>query len=100
MDSYLDTSFLLKLYLVELDSDNVVAWMRENRGTVFLSSLSDIEAVTVLSKQSPVSIGARAISDYHEDLANGVFQKLEIGWFSSGETICKLLNLRNNSIRT
>lgn len=78
MDSYLDSSFLLKLYMVEPDSATAVDWLARNRGNVFVSSLSDVEVATVLYRVLPGADAARALESYRQDLASGIFQKLEM----------------------
>lgn len=80
MDSYLDTSFLLKAYVFEAESDEVLDWMREHRRRLVISPLSDVEVITALNREFARSavVAMRAIDSYREDLALGLFRRLEI----------------------
>jgi predicted nucleic acid-binding protein len=75
--SYLDTSFLLKFYLIEPESGEAVAWLERNRGDALISSLSNIEVVTVLLRESSI-MGLRAAENYREDCAHGIYRQLPI----------------------
>jgi predicted nucleic acid-binding protein len=80
VDSYLDTSFLIKPYVFEPESDVVSDWIRRNHGSLFISALSDVEIVTSLHRtfvDSRVAV-TRSIDNYRGDLTNGVFRRLEM----------------------
>ena len=76
--SYLDTSFLFKLYLPEPNSEEAVAWLQRNRKDVFVSPLTDLEVITSFSREDVPGAGMRAIERYLEDLEANVYVKLEI----------------------
>jgi predicted nucleic acid-binding protein len=76
--SYLDTSFMFKLYLLEPDSEEAVAWLQENRTDIFVSALTDLELITTFSRVDSVLVAKRSIDHYLEDLAGNVYVKLEI----------------------
>lgn len=80
MDSYLDTSFLLKFYLIEPDSSEAEECLRKNPGTRWISSLSDVEVVASISRSRNLSpaVAAREISNYRDDLRLGAYRKLQL----------------------
>lgn len=76
--SYLDTNFLLKLYLLEVDSARAVTWIERNTSDIFVSPLTDVELVTVFSREDSPVRASRAIRDYRDDLAAHLYIKLDI----------------------
>jgi predicted nucleic acid-binding protein len=76
--SYLDTSFMLKFYLLEPDSEEAVVWLLENRNVVFVSPLTDVEVITAFSREDSEGAARRAIDNYLDDLAANVYVKLQI----------------------
>jgi predicted nucleic acid-binding protein len=78
MNSYLDTSFLLKFYLIEPDSNVAVEWLQQNRRNIWISSLSNVEVITALNRDPSSVVAMRNIDAYREDLTFGLFQMLEI----------------------
>jgi predicted nucleic acid-binding protein len=76
--SYLDTSFLFKLYVSESDSPVAIHWFRSFRGPVAISELSDVEMVSALHRKMPVAEAKRIQSIYEEDKLIGVYDRLNI----------------------
>jgi predicted nucleic acid-binding protein len=76
--SYLDTSFLIKLYVTEPDSGDAVSWFRRNVGEVFISSLTDLEVAAALYRKLPAARAAEAHKIFLEDRVLGVYRKVNI----------------------
>ena len=53
MASYLDTSFMYKLYVNEDQSDRAVNWFRTYPDDVVISDLSDVEMTSSLYRRLP-----------------------------------------------
>jgi len=76
VDSYLDTSFLRKLYVKEKDSDIAIAWVRGNRGAIAVSSLSDVEMASSLHRSFDSQRASSVYKTYEQDKRLGVYQEI------------------------
>jgi predicted nucleic acid-binding protein len=77
--SYLDTSFLYKLYVNENASAEAVAWFRGYKGDIAISDLSDIEIASSLFRNFPRSQALQAHEIYAGDRMIGVYTRFAMG---------------------
>lgn len=73
MVSYLDTSFLYKLYVNEKASAEAVAWFRRYQELVAISALSDVKIVSSLYRNFPRPQAAETHEAYSGDRTLGVY---------------------------
>jgi len=76
--SYLDTSFLWKLYVVEERSNEAVAWFNVYSGDVFVSELSDVEMATSLHRRFLNFEANEIYADYLNDRNVGSLKWLNV----------------------
>ena len=76
--SYLDTSFVLKFYLMEPESAAAVEWLRMHAGSGCVSRLSDLEVITSLERNPSSEEARQNIAAYRQDMADGIYRRLEI----------------------
>jgi len=74
--SYLDTSFLIKLYVAEPGSTDAVSWFRQYRDEVLISSLTDVEVAAALYQKLPANEALQAHEIYRGDRILGVYGKI------------------------
>lgn len=74
--SYLDSSFLVKAYLVEFGSDEVAHFLRVRRPRPLISPLTDVEVASAFARELAGDELARALSRYDEDKHRGVVQQV------------------------
>ncbi len=77
-DTYVDSSFLLKLYLSEAESPVVDATLRNVQGSVLISKLTDIEVTSALQRRLSLADGPVATQTYLTNRANNLFGELEV----------------------
>ena len=90
---YADTSWLAKLYLHELESDDCIDYLNAHPGAVYVSLLSDVEVTAAISKahKDSIVLAVRAIDNYKEDCTFGFLKKLTVDEkvFSEAERIAE-----------
>ncbi|WP_409254890.1 type II toxin-antitoxin system VapC family toxin [Granulicella mallensis] len=60
--TFLDTSFLIKLYIPEIHSDKAVAIASQLSGSVAVSALTDVEMASALFRRLPGAGNLRQVS--------------------------------------
>jgi predicted nucleic acid-binding protein len=76
--SFLDTSFVLSLYVSEVHSVAADAWFRQYRGIVAVSELTDVEVASALYRRFPKVEAARLHGIYRRDLASGTYRRFAV----------------------
>jgi predicted nucleic acid-binding protein len=76
--SYLDTSFLIKLYVAEPGSIDAVSWFRQYREEVLISSLTDVEVAAALYQKLPATEALQVQEMYRDDRNLGVYGKITV----------------------
>jgi predicted nucleic acid-binding protein len=76
--SYLDTSFLIKLYVTEPGSAEAVSWFRQYGGEVVTSSLTDVEVAAALYQKLPAGEALQVHEIYRGDCALGVYGRIAV----------------------
>jgi len=76
--THLDTSFLFKLYVVELDSATAIAKFGLLSGPAAISNLSDVEMATSFYRKLPVAQAQRCYANYRADESQGVLQRVDL----------------------
>ena len=77
-DTYVDSSFLLKLYLSEAESRLVDVALRNVSGRVLVTKLTDIEVISSLNRRLSVTDGTLAAQTYLTNRTIGLFVELPI----------------------
>ena len=77
MSTYLDTSFLLKLYVWEQDSASALDAF-PHFSESFVSTLTDVEIASALFRKLPTLIARRVHSMYKRDRAASVFLQIPL----------------------
>lgn len=77
-DTYVDSSFLLKLYLNEAESFSVGRTLRNLKGTAFVSKLIDVEVISSLQRQLSADDGSLVTRTYLANRASGLFSELAV----------------------
>jgi len=73
--SYLDTSFLIKLYVPEPGTAEAIATSSRLTGRVAISKLTDVEMASALHRRLPVGQADIPYQEYLRDRAAGIFQE-------------------------
>ena len=76
--SYLDTSFLWKVYVTEPDSSLAVGWLNQYPETTFVSELSDVEMSSSLHRQLSPQEAAKAEVVYQRNVRSKVYERLSV----------------------
>ena len=76
--SYLDTSFLWKVYVTEPDSARAVGWLNQYSETTFISELSDVEMSSSLHRQLSPQEAAKAEAFYERNVSLKVYERLTV----------------------
>ena len=71
--SYLDTSFLVKTYIAERESEDVTEFINQQVGELLVSSLSDVEIVSTLYRRLPRVEAESASALYRFDREHGLY---------------------------
>ena len=79
MNIYFDTSFLISLYSLDINSGAAAHAMQGSRGSRFVSTLGELEVVNALGlrvfrKQVSPTHAESSLGDFEQDLQNGIFQ--------------------------
>ena len=79
MNIYFDTSFLISLYSLDINSGAAAHAMQGPTGSRFVSTLGELEVVNALGlrvfrKQVSPTHAESSLGDFEQDLQNGIFQ--------------------------
>ncbi len=77
-DIYVDSSFLLKLYLREVESPVVDEALRNTRGRIFVTKLTDVEVISSVRRRLSVADGLLASQTYLGNRTSGLFAELDL----------------------
>ncbi len=77
MSTYLDTSFLLKMYVYEAESQVAQATF-STLADPMINSLTDVEVASALFRRLPLSEAESTYADYKRDRRNRIYRKVRI----------------------
>jgi predicted nucleic acid-binding protein len=85
LKTYLDTSFLVRIYLTQSDSPKALAFMRDFRGSLPFTPLHRHELrnalrLAVFRKEIDTERRNAAFADIDSDLADGILAHVPIHW--------------------
>jgi predicted nucleic acid-binding protein len=76
--TFLDTSFLIKLYIPEIHSDKAVAIASQLSGSVAVSALTDVEMASALFRRLPGAQAQGIYDKYRRNRGSGLFQEFPV----------------------
>ena len=82
MSTYLDSSFLVKLYIPEQDSPAALALAGRIIGTPSISTLTDVEVASAILRRSPEANAGPLYAVYRHNRADGLYRLVEVDTFT------------------
>ena len=93
---YLDSSFVVKLYVSEAESGEAARIMTSLRGRAAISRLTDVEVAAALYRNADPHLGEQGYRMYRHDRAARVYREFEFNdaIFQRGEEIAEQYAMR------
>ena len=100
---YLDTSALLKLYILEPESKDLIARLRRQRGRILVTPLHELELSSAVSqrvfrRESSISERDETLAEFESDLQGGTYVRPALAWASVLAAAARLA--KTHSVKT